>query len=137
MEDNREFEETRDNGGDTGREQEDRTFTQEEVDEIVRKRLARERKRTEPDSGDDREKSLEERELKVMAREKLLAEGMPSQLADILRYSDEETLEEAMNTIKSLQISKEPRAAWGQRQLSRGGERYDTAIRRAMGLQQK
>lgn len=137
MEDNREFEETRDNGGETGREQEGRTFTQEEVDEIVRKRLARERKRTEPDSGDDREKALEERELKVMAREKLLAEGMPSQLADILRYSDEETLEEAMNTIKNLRISKEPRAAWGQRQSSVGREGNEMAIRRAMGLQQK
>ena len=80
----------------------EKTFTQAEVDEIIRKRLARERRKTETESntdgeqetGDDREKTLEERELRVMAKEKLLDSGMPSNLADVLRYSDEKSLEQ-------------------------------------------
>ena len=90
--------------------------TQEEVDEIIKKRLARERKKTESEQlpETDREKNLEQRELTMMAKEKLLDEGMPLDLAGVLKFSDEKTLEEAIETIKNL--SKEAPKAWGQRQ---------------------
>lgn len=93
-----------------------KTFTQEEVDEIIKKRLARERKKTESEQlpETDREKNLEQRELTLMAKEKLLDEGMPLDLAGVLKFSDEKTLEEAIETIKNL--SKEAPKAWGQRQ---------------------
>lgn len=118
--------------------QEPRTFTQEEVDEIVRKRLARERKKTDAnndqESGSDREKTLEDRELKVMAREKLLDAGMPSSLADVLRYSDEKSLEKAMETIKNL--DRGVPKSWGERQSSRRNSNVDI-YRKAMGLDRR
>lgn len=124
--------------GATG-EAEERTFTQEEVDEIVRKRLSRERKKTgaEESTTTDRERALEERELHVMAREKLLEAGMPAKLADVLRYSDEKSLEEALEIIKDINFVTEPRKSWGMRQSSRGRDGNDVQIRAAMGLSRK
>lgn len=120
---------------------EEKTFTQDEVDEIIRKRLARERKKSGSgeDPGADRERSLEERELHLMAREKLFDEGLPSQLADILKYSDEESLEAALKVIKGSNFGSEaPKAkSWGQRQLSRGRDNEAARIRDAMGLNHK
>ena len=57
----------------------ERTFTQAEVDEIVRKRLARVKRESETDGNNgmdsagmaNREKELEQRELNLLAREKL------------------------------------------------------------------
>lgn len=117
----------------------EKTFTQAEVDEIIRKRLARERRKTETesdtdgeqDTGDDREKTLEERELRVMAKEKLLDSGMPSNLADVLRYSDEKSLEKAIEAIRNL--NQEPRKAWGERMGAHYSSRIDP-VRKAMGL---
>lgn len=117
--------------------QEQKTFTQEEVDEIVRKRLARERKKADQDngasSGSDREKTLDERELKIMAKEKLHDSGLPINLADILRYSDEESLDNAIEEIKNM--NKGAPKAWGQR-VSRGGGTQTDPYRKAMGLSQ-
>lgn len=120
-----------------GQNREPKTFTQEEVNEIVRKRLERERKKTESGnesgSGSDREKTLEERELRVMAREKLIDAGMPSSLAEILRYSDEKSLEKAMEAIKNL--NRGAPKSWGQRQNG-AGQRGDP-YRKAMGLDRR
>lgn len=118
----------------------EKTFTQAEVDEIVRKRLARERKKTGLDdnsdgdnAGNDREKSLEDRELRLMAREKLFESGMPTSLADVLRYSDEKSLEKAIETIKNLDKNQESPKAWGNRMGTRKSDNSDP-IRKAMGL---
>ena len=121
-----------------------KTFTQEEVNRIVQDRLARDRKSRnldndmEPESGTDRERSLEQRELHLMAREKLFEEGLPSQLADILKYSDEKSLEAAIKAIKELNLNSEAPKNWGQRHSSSGGRSTeDTKIRKAMGLNHK
>ena len=114
----------------------DKTFTQAEVNEIVRNRLAREREKNDR-YGDnvvnDREKSLEDRELRLMAREKLFENGMPTNLADVLRYSDEKSLEKAIETIKNLDKNQEAPKSWGQRQ-SGGSNTNGDPIRKAMGL---
>ena len=133
MEDNREntqaAEETLDS-------QEECTYSQQEVDAIIRKRLARERRKYEREfSGDetDREKALNARELKITAREKLVEAGMPSSLANVLRYEDEETLEEAIAAVANYE--KEPRKAWGERM---GAHTYKPdRVRQAMGLDRK
>lgn len=114
----------------------DKTFTQAEVNEIVRNRLAREREKNDrygDNAGNDREKSLEDRELRLMAREKLFESGMPTSLADVLRYSDEKSLEKAIETIKNLNKNKEAPRSWGQRQ-SGGINTNGDPIRKAMGL---
>ena len=114
--------------------QDQKTFTQDEVEEIVKKRLARERRKTEReqenDSGSDRDITLEERELRVMAREKLFNEGLPSSLADVLKYSDEKSLAKAIEVIKG--IDKQAPKSWGQRQDSYSSK--PDPIRKAMGL---
>lgn len=120
-------------GGGADQAQDAKTFTQAEVDEIVSKRLARERRRAEQDSPQDsREKDLEARELKVMAKEKLIEKGLPVSLADVLRYSDEKTLETAVETIRTL--NQEAPKAWGAR-LSSGPRRTGRdPVKEAMGL---
>lgn len=118
-------------------EQEPRTYSQEEVDEIVRKRLARERRRHERETVEnsteksDREKDLDSRELRLMAKEKLLEAGMPLKLAEVLNYSDEKTLDEALEMIKTL--NPETPKAWGERHNGHVGMKTDP-IRKAMGL---
>lgn len=114
----------------------DKTFTQAEVNEIVRNRLAREREKNDrygDNAGNDREKSLEDRELRLMAREKLFESGMPTSLADVLRYSDEKSLEKAIEAIKNLDKNQEPPKAWGNR-MGAGKSSNSDPIRKAMGL---
>lgn len=130
MEENREVMQTNEET------KESRTYTQEEVEHIVQKRLARERLRNERETATndaDREKALNERELKVTAREKLADAGMPSSLADVLRYENEETLTEAISAIAN--YKKKPEKAWGERM----GERayHPDRFRHAMGLDRK
>ena len=116
----------------------ERTFTQAEVDEIVRKRLARVKRESETDGNNgmdsagmaNREKELEQRELNLLAREKLFENRLPSSLAGVLKFSDEKTLDAAINEIKQL---NKPAGAWGMRQSSNRMEN-DSALRQAMGL---
>lgn len=134
MEDNERMDETLDRG-----EQEEKRFTQDEVEEIIKKRLARERRKAgqEKDPLAEREHNLTERELRLTAREKLQEEGLPMSLADVLRYADEDTLSNAIETIKNLFTDSEPAKAWGERQSGRGRNPVDSRIRKAMGLDQK
>lgn len=125
-----------------------RMFTAEEVDEIVRRRLARDRRARagENKDGDDhglaeREAALNARELNLMAREVLIEEGMPTKLADILNYSDEKTLRKMIEELKflnpGLTFGQDPNRgkAWGERQgRGRGNGPRDAATRQAMGL---
>lgn len=115
---------------------EERTFTQEEVNEIIRKRLSREKEKTEnSSSGADKEKELADRELRLMPRERLFDVGMPSSLADVLRYTDEESLDKAIEEIKKLSEdvpNTEKRKTWGQRQ--NGVKSKADPYREAMGL---
>lgn len=65
-----------------------KTFTQEEVNAIVQKRLERERSKQGADEKPaaeetDREQELNQRELNIKLKETLLAKGMPIDLADI------------------------------------------------------
>lgn len=136
MEDNRENTQAAEETLDSQEEQEERTYSQQEVDDIIRKRLARERRKYEREftgNETDREKAMNARELKITAREKLVDAGMPSSLADVLRYEDEETLEEAIAAVAN--YKKEPNKAWGERM---GAHAYKPdRFRHAMGLDRK
>ena len=117
--------------------QTERIYSQKEVDDIVSKRLARERRKYEREysSGvdDERERALNARELKLTAREKLINKGMPSELADILKYDDEESFEEAINVIKSYKGEPQSGRSWGDR-LTGSPRRKTDQFRDAMGL---
>lgn len=77
---------------------EEKTFTQEEVNEIVRRRLAKEREKFTSLMDSEGEKKLIEREKAVMKRElrmdaldKLRERHLPDRLADLVDYSNEES----------------------------------------------
>lgn len=123
----------------------EKTFTQAEVDDIVKNRLARERK-VKTDGGDfsEREKALNDREIRLMAREKLFDKGLPADLIDVMKFSDEKTLDEAIEKIEKIigkthsdteeQNDQTIKKSWGmpvsKGKPSKGGDPY----RKAMGL---
>lgn len=79
-------------------EHEEKTFTQEEVNEIVRRRLAKEREKfTSLMDGDgekkliEREKAVLKRELRADALDRLKENQYPASLADLLDYTDAES----------------------------------------------
>ena len=112
-----------------------RTFTQEELEEIVQKRLARDRRsRSGMDGLQAREKELENRELFLEAKEQLMEAGLPAGLAEVLRYEDREALEKAVRMIQDLGAAQP--AGWGQRPSGGRASAYEDPIKRAMGLEQ-
>ena len=79
----------------------EKTFTQEDVNRIVGERLAKEKAKNDVDFV-KREQDLQQRELAMSAKELLADKGLPKDLADILRYSDEESLKSAVDRILKL-----------------------------------
>ena len=85
-------------------------FTQDEVNRIVSERLSRDRDARKAEL-DEREKALKARELAVMAAEKLAAAELPKELANVLKYDDEASLDAAINQLsnmKGFKDGKEP-----------------------------
>lgn len=114
---------------------EERVFTQEELEEILQKRLARERRnRPGTDGLQSREKELENRELQVEAKERLAEAGLPAALAQVLRYEDKAALEKAIDLISGLDTARS--VSWGQRPSGGRAAAQEDPIRRAMGLEQ-
>lgn len=87
-------------------EQQEKTFTQEQVNAIVSKRLAEDRA-SRASEFDKREKELNQREMQIRAKELLAERGLPKNLADVLRYSDEESLKTAIDVIDKTRGFKE------------------------------
>ena len=114
---------------------EERVFTQEELEEILQKRLARERRnRPGTDGLQSREKELENRELLVEAKERLAEAGLPAALAQVLRYEDKAALEKAIDLISGHDTARS--VSWGQRPSGGRAAAQEDPIRRAMGLEQ-
>ena len=89
-------------------EAEERKFSQKEVDDIVRRRLERERKKYESLAGDGeyfkedllkREKALIVREMKVSALERLKHEKIPAEAAALLNYNSMDEFEASYETL--------------------------------------
>ena len=89
-------------------EAEERKFSQKEVDDIVRRRLERERKKYESLSSDgtyfreellEREQALTRREYRVTALERLRSKGFPIEAADLLNYNSPDEFEDSYNKL--------------------------------------
>lgn len=84
-----------------------RMFTEEEVNDIVRKRLNREREKltkafeegTRESDLDERERNILKRELRADTLEKLAESGMPAGLADLVNYDSAEECEKSLATV--------------------------------------
>lgn len=91
-----------------------KTFTQEEVNAIVQRRLERERSKQGADEQSapmaDKEQEFRQRELNIKLKETLLSQGVPTDIADILKVSSEEDISNVLNKLNSYiksAISKE------------------------------
>lgn len=87
-----------------------KTFTEEEVNDIVRKRLNREREKltkafeegTRESDLDERERNILKRELRADTLEKLAENGMPAGLADLVSYDSKEECEKSLKTVAAV-----------------------------------
>ena len=79
--------------------QQGKTFTQDQVNAIVGKRLAEQKATMEADFV-KREQDLNRREMAIRAKELLAEKGLPNELSDIMRYDTEEELVKAIGTIE-------------------------------------
>ncbi|MFA9379133.1 MAG: hypothetical protein ACERKZ_20660 [Lachnotalea sp.] len=87
------------NNGTVPEQQQEKTFTQEQVNAIVGKRLA-EQKATNDQELIKRESELKQKEMSLKAKELLQEKGLPKELAEVLRYDNEESLVKAIETIE-------------------------------------
>ncbi len=117
----------------------EKTFTQDEVNKIVSDRLSRDRAKNAADLA-EREQELLSRELAMTAKEKLAENGLPKDLANILKYSDEKTLDAAIDTIKRLTPQMPKGLKVVEKRLPEVNEPGDAtalAIKKAFGLDRK
>lgn len=83
--------------------QNDKTFTQEDVNRIVQERLAKERsKGNNTDELIQRTAELDLRERKIKAREELSKNGLPDYLVDALNMQDDESFEKSIKAITKM-----------------------------------
>lgn len=120
---------------------EGKTFTQEEVNNIVSDRLKREREKMSKEQEEklnEREKAIAARELKLTATEKLTAVGLPKTLVDAINCSDEETMNKSIEIISqafhSNPTNEKPQARASYTPRGLGVPSFGTDIRNAMGI---
>lgn len=89
--------------------QQGKTFTQDQVNAIVGKRLAEQKATLEADFV-KREQELNRREMCIKAKEMLAERGLPKSLSEVLRYDTEEELVKAIDTIEHSKGFKEKQA---------------------------
>lgn len=87
--------------GQVNQSQSEKTFTQEQVNAIVSKRLS-EQKATLTAELDQREQEIAAKELGLKAVDLLVSKGLPKELAGILKYSNEEELNAAVDEVGKL-----------------------------------
>lgn len=100
MEENIESKQVPEPGTESGK-----TFTQEEVNNIVQQRLNREKGKADPEREAAlaaKELELEQRELQLKAKEMLSEKGLPKELGGIIRMEDENSLKKAVEMLAGL-----------------------------------
>lgn len=75
----------------TAEDSKEKLFTQEQVNEIIKKRLGRQKEETDEQELKAREKELTARESKLSCKEYLIEKGYPAELLDVIDTSDVET----------------------------------------------
>lgn len=89
-----------------GEEAPEKKYTDADLDRIIARKIAAERKRMSKMFNDEQQNELEERErnvlrreLKADAKDALIQEGLPASLADILKYDSKEEYESSLKTV--------------------------------------
>lgn len=122
--------ETGQTGSDTAK-----TFTQEEVNEIVQRRLAKDRKNRGEDAGkniEERERALIEKENAAYAKQMFSVNGLPEDLLGIVKGKEQKEVDEIIKILKPyVDKANEPIR---NPVSGTGGVVGSDAIREAMGL---
>lgn len=84
----------------TAGEQQEKTFTQEQVNAIVGKRLSEQKQQQEADLAKKADE-LNKREMAIRAKELLCEKRLPEGLAEVLKYDNEDELVKAINILDS------------------------------------
>lgn len=119
----------------------EKTFTQEQVNQIISDRLARDRAKGEAALA-EREQQLAQRELLLTAREKMTEQGLPLELLDALNVSSPEALEKSLNIVSAVlnKLKAEARpiklsgAKPAENPMGMPKNTGDSSLRKAMGL---
>lgn len=85
--------------GTSPEQQQGKTFTQDQVNAIVGKRLSEQKAAMEAEFA-KRDQELNKREMRIRAKELLSEKGLPKDLSEVLRYDTEEELVKAIDTIE-------------------------------------
>lgn len=94
-------------GAQDGATEQQRKYTDADVDKIIARKIAKEREKMsklfnegqQESELEIRERNVLERELKADAKESLIADGMPPMLADIFNYGSKDDYEKSYNTV--------------------------------------
>lgn len=121
------------------------TFTQDDVNNIVGERLAKEKQKLTADIA-QREQELAKREFMLTAREKITAKGFDAKLVDALNTSSPEAFDKSLimleTYIQKMKADSEPNRGFGMARGKRvaASERaaaQDVSVRAAMGLDKR
>lgn len=110
--------------------QEQKTFTQEDVNRIVQERLARVKTQSEPDQ---KELELQQREANIYAHEQVIGKGLPSELAESLKGLDKATIDKCIEIVAPY-AKKAAEPILNPVGRISGYDAAGDAIRQAMGL---
>jgi hypothetical protein len=91
----------------TDKKKHEKTFTETELENIIKKRIARERKKFLNNDEyihelDQREKDIISRELKFEAKQQIIQEGLPAELVELVDCSDDEQQKRTLELIKKI-----------------------------------
>ena len=117
---------------------EEKTFTQEQLDNIVKERLAKEKTKFESAFA-EKEKELQAREFNIEAKEVLTSKGLPLDLLDAMNTSSREAFDRSLALIEEKLKTSPPQSETVTR-VSTGGSHNENGssgtdvIRTAMGL---
>ncbi len=120
--------------------QEEKTFTQEQLNNIVSERLTKERSKNDSALA-QKEQEFLQRELRLSAKELLSEKGLPVQLLDALNCTSAESLQKSISIIEESFKTKQTGATKVKLRGVVPGEsdsdprdKSDHSIREAMGL---
>lgn len=123
---------------------EEKTFTQEQVNNIIGERLAKERTKNESALA-EKEKELTQRENRLIIKEKIHDAGLPSEIIDAINLSDLDAAEKAIGIMQTV-INERAKAPLNIKGVIPAGaspagnnermENYES-LREAMGLSRR
>ena len=119
--------------------EDNKTFTQEEVNTIVQDRLAKEKAKYEKQL-EDMQTDVSRREKRLDAQEKLKEKGLPAELVDLVNLDDEKLFNTSLELIERTYKQQQPQPQGEETHKSvpyaprDGGAHHEDPIRKAMGL---